>query len=158
KGKPLVRDGKYVYTDISLRMFDIRRSQGMQERKDLAAPMGPVSFMPDGRAVCSVWSESPTIWNVSRESLKEGRVLKGFGSLAHPYVFSPDQRRAVVLVHGVLRLVDVEKETTLKQWTLDETVYNYAFSPDGRYLAVSLVTGPIYILRLDAPPAPVSEK
>ena len=29
---------------------------------------------------------------------------------------------------------------------------------DGRYLAVSLVTGPIYILRLDAPPAPVSEK
>ena len=39
KGKPLIKDGKYVYQDISLRMFDIRRSQGIQERKDLAAPI-----------------------------------------------------------------------------------------------------------------------
>jgi WD40 repeat protein len=158
KGKPLMKDGKYVYTDIALRMFDNRRGQGLQERKDLAAPMGPVSFLPDGRAVCAVWNESPTIWDVSRESLKEGKVLKGFGSLAHPYVFSPDQRFAVVPVNNALRLVDLEKETTLRQWTFDETVYNYVFSPDGRYLAISLVTGPIYILRLEPSPAPASGK
>ncbi len=151
KGKPLMKDGKYVYQDIAFRMFDIRRGQGMQERKDMGVPMGPVSFLPDGRAVCTLWSDAPTVWNVSREALKEARPLKGLTSLGHPSVFSPDQRRVVL---GNLHLVDMDKETTLKQWAFDEVIYNYAFSPDGRYLAVSLVTGPVYILRLSEPPPP----
>jgi hypothetical protein len=57
-----------------------------------------------------------------------------------------------------VQLIDLDNEKVLKTWSFDETVYSYSFSPDGRYLAVSLVTGPVYILRLQDPPKPVRGK
>ena len=90
--------------------------------------------------------------------MKEVKALKGFSALGHPTVISADQKRVAILVRGVLNLVDLESEKVLKTWLFDEIVYNYAFSPDGRYLAVSLVTGPTYVLRLEELPASKGER
>ena len=50
-------------------------------------------------------------------------------------------------------LYDLAKKTILKKWSLQEYISGVTFSPDGRYLALGLYTGPVYILRLAEPPA-----
>jgi hypothetical protein len=152
KGKPLIKDGKHVYQDIALRLFDLRQGRGVQERQDLPTPVGPISYLPDRRVSLSLWSAAPSLWDVSPMGLKETRSAKALSQFGNPSVYSADARRA--LIGGApLRLLDLEKETALKMWSFDEIVSGYRFSPDGRYIAVSMITGPVYILRLEEPPA-----
>jgi hypothetical protein len=89
-------------------------------------------------------------WDLPETGLKQAaEVAVGAGYLCRVQV-SPDGRH--VCTHGTdnrITLLDAATRKKLREWTLPEYVGVEAFSPDSRYLAISLATGVIYILRLD---------
>src|SRR5207237_7350247 len=118
KRQPVMKDGKYVYQDIALRLFDLKTGKKLREREDLEVPVGPISFRPDGQPFVSLWNAAPQFWEATRDALKEGRELKDLAvaGKGHPYVFSPDGKSYLA---GLINQVAVESATALRSLFFD---------------------------------------
>lgn len=153
-GKIVTKDNLPQYLDCTLRLFDLQSGALVKEETKLKYPVYSVAFAPAGRqAVCSLWQSNTRLWDVSPEQLKDKGELKTGVTYAHRHVFAPDGRR-LATVGNEYRLVvyDLQKGSVIWQWAPPEYINGTDFSPDGRYLAVALRTGPVYVLRLtDAP-------
>jgi len=158
-GKLVIKDGKYQYVDCTLRLWDLQRGEKLNEAEKLAAPVASVAFAPDGRrAACSLWNTHTHLWDVAPTGLKDTGAIKATAGYTYLHVFSPDGRRLATTGNDyVLRVLDLATGKVAWQWTPAETLAAVTFSPDSRYLAVSIQTGPVYILRLAEPPAPTSK-
>ena len=157
--KIVLKDGKYQYVDCTLRLWDLQRGEKLSEAEKLGAPVASVAFAPDGRrAACSLWYTHTHLWDVSPMGLKDTGELKATAAYTYLHVFSPDGRRlATTGTDYVLRVLDPVTGKVVWQWTPAETLAAVTFSPDSRYLAVSIQTGPVYIIRLAEPPGPASK-
>jgi WD40 repeat protein len=157
KGKIKTKDGQYVYADCTLRLLDVKDGSLVKEVKDLKYPVSSVAFAPDSRqAVASLWRSNTHLWDVSTEAIKDQGEMKTGCTWAHLHVFSPDGRvLATKGQEGRLVLFDRITGKVIWQWVPEEAIRSICFSPGGRYLAVALITGPVYILRL-TPPAKVT--
>jgi WD40 repeat protein len=151
-GKPVVKDGQPVWVDPSLRMWEL--ATGKENKKAMSSPVYSVAVSPDGKEAFTGQNEPlARRWKVGAGELTplEGE-LKGAVYYPTPMTFSPDGTQLVTrYMDGRMILWDVAKGTRIREWTtIPENIGHVAFSPDGRYLAVSLGTGVIYILRLAA--------
>jgi WD40 repeat protein len=159
-GKIVTIKGEYQYTDCTIRLWDVRDGRLKKDITNLEKPVSNLTFSPDGRTfACGMWYKPSSLWQASIEALTKKAEVKNTSVWSHQHAFSPDGKRLVTLGNdGKLRLTDVASDKVLKDWVLGETIAHFTFSPDNRYLAVSIITGPVYILRLEEPPAAVSGK
>lgn len=146
--QPVVKDGRYVYQELSQRLYELKKGLLLRERNDLLAPSVAATFRPDGQPYVTLWHGPPQLWEATKDALKEGAELKELNQpgRGHPYVFAPDGKTYLT---GSLNLVEVSTGKILKTLTFDEGIQTYSFAPDGRHISVALVTGPVYILRLE---------
>jgi WD40 repeat protein len=144
------KDGNYVYIDANLRVWDPDTGK-LVHKQPSKLPVSGVAFTPDSRqALSCAWEPILRFWDLPEGGLKQSaQVNVGAGYLYRIQV-SPDGRH--VCTHGTdnrITLLDAATRKKLREWSLPEYVGVEAFSPDSRYLAISLATGVIYVLRLD---------
>jgi WD40 repeat protein len=153
-GKIVTIDGKYQYEDCSIRLWDLRDGKMKKEVVNLERPVSNLTFSPDGKTfACGAWERPIHLWEGTMEGLKKKVEVKNTSLWSHLVAFSPDGKRMVTLGNDYkLRLTDLTTDKVLKEWSFAELIAHAVFSLDSRYLAVSIQTGPVYILRLDDPP------
>jgi WD40 repeat protein len=153
--KPVLRDGKPVYTDCVLRLWDVEQGKKLHVDRSFATPLSALAFSADGREYFTAARE-PRLrrWGLGDGTPAERQALAGETHYAVRVLATPDGRRLVT--HGLdgrLVVWDLTSGARLKDWALPEVVDGLALAPDGRHLAVGLGTGVAYVLRLAEPPA-----
>jgi WD40 repeat protein len=155
QGKPVTRDGHYVYTDCVLRLWDAAAGKELDVNKSATTPVGPAAFSPDGRSAYSGVYTEPALhkWDVSKQTLAEGSKFTAAAGYPLAVLPAPDGRAVATRgLDGKIVVWDVETGKKLYEVTAGaENVAGMAYAPDGRHLAVGLTTGVTYIVRL-APP------
>jgi WD40 repeat protein len=150
-GRPVVKDGKYVYIDCMTRLWDAEQATPLSEWKVHETPVNAVAFSADGRQALACAAEtSVRRWTVSPPS-DAAAAPAWAGGAVRRLLPSPDGR--LLATFGPDRTLVVWELATgkrLHQWDLAETPGQLAFAPDSRHLAVSIATGPVYVLRLAA--------
>jgi WD40 repeat protein len=151
-GNIVIRDGKYVYTDCCLRVWDVEKGVESQTLKDFTTPVYAVGFAADGKqAFGGVYEPILRRYDVGPKNLtatKEGE-LKGASGYFAGLVFSADGALMVSRTVDYKVIVwDLASGKRLREWALPETVQHVAIAPDSRHLAVSLSTGVVYVMRL----------
>jgi WD40 repeat protein len=149
-GRLVVKDGKYVLVDCTTRLWSTEESSPLREFKMSALPIGAVAFSADGRhALASGGETALWRWAVGPPPT-EAKVWLGWAAGAVRRLLpSPDGR--LLATFGPDRTLVVWEMATgkrLHQWDLAETPGQMAFAPDSRHLAVTIATGPVYVLRL----------
>ncbi|MEZ6243313.1 MAG: protein kinase [Phycisphaerales bacterium] len=130
-------------TDGSVRLWDVRRGQGIQTITRSGAFLVDVTSSPDGRrlAVCADRGDITIHDLASGEVLQRWTLAPSDGAL-RDLVFSPDGRRAAVTFsQGQVQLRDADSGEVIER--LSGPVLRRAtavklrgsFSPDGRYYA-----------------------
>jgi WD40 repeat protein len=152
-GKYVVRDGKYVYTDCLLRLWDVESGDCVFVEKSATTPLYSVAFSADGRRALSgalepVWKQ----WELAESKLKpvEGKTeVSPYAGLMVP---SPDGRTLVVRSHtSAIVVFDLAGGRRPRELMFHEGVVGLAMASDSRHLAVGLATGVVYLLRLGPP-------
>jgi len=155
-GKPVLKDGQYVYYDTILRLWDVDKGTEVQTLKTIhTAPVAPGFFSLDSKDFfsCDAYQTTLLRRNVA-EPLKA--ATPAFSALK-PSVYSfqlvPDGKTLLTMGTGYqISIWDLPDLKLRYQWNLPEVVGHIHLASDNRHLAVALGTGVIYILRL-APPA-----
>ena len=156
KGEIVVKDGRNQFTDCTLRLWDVASGELLQAAKGFSDPFQCVAFFPDSKQIASGsggYDTATRFWSLQGETLNETRTFKGTSSAVQLLAVSPDGRRLVTMgPDGKLIEWDLATGKRLWEWAPEEYVHSLTFAADSRHVAVSLGTGPVYVLRL-APPA-----
>ncbi len=150
KGRILIKDGKYVYEDTTLRFWDADKGEESPVKRDTAIPARAAAFFPSGKEVLLGTGDYLfQRWKLDGGKLTEAPAWKMPAGV--PYAFIPAPDGTFVLVqhstHGFVKMDPAGK--TLGAWTTQEPVGGLALAPDGRHVAVGLTTGVTLILRLE---------
>jgi WD40 repeat protein len=152
-GQPVVKDGRYVYTDCYLRLWDAETGAALHKHL-LPLPIYGVAFTPNNQRVLTSALEETVVrfWDLPDKAPKEVDTLPGLATYVFLMQYSPDGRY-LLTQEGSYRIIlwDAATKKKLKEWSLPEYTGNLAFAPDSRHLAISLVTGVTYVLRLEGP-------
>ncbi len=138
-GQPVIVDGKYVYVDPVLRLFNLDDGKLLHAVKSYAQPVSGAAFSPDGRRVLVTTSEPQARQlDLSGPEPKEGEP-----------VFSPDGKRVATVGPDASVVVwDAAGGQAVVKWNLPENVGHVSWAGDGRHLAVTAATGVVYVMRL----------
>jgi WD40 repeat protein len=152
-GKIVVRDGKYVYTDCCLRVWDVEKGTEAQVLKDFETPVYAVAYGADGKqAFGGVYEPVLRRFDAGPNGLltaaKMGELKGSSGYFAGPVVSADGALLVSRHLDGKVIVWDLASGKRLREWGFAETVQHVAFAPDSRHLAVSLATGVVYVLRL----------
>jgi WD40 repeat protein len=149
-GKIVTKNGKYVYTDCVLRLWDAEKAEETAAIKDSETPFYSTSFSADGKSVfAGAYEPSVRRWKLSGEKLVEADRLKGASGYAYSIQPTPDGKQAITVgLDYQVALWDLATGKRVRQWTFGEQLGGVALSHDSRHLAVGLATGVVYILRL----------
>jgi WD40 repeat protein len=149
-GKYVYKDGAHVYTDCMVRMFEVETGEEVSREKSFTLPIYSAGFAVDGRqAFTGLYEPALRRWEAMPAGLKKAAGWKGGSGYVHFMRFSPDGKQMVTSgLDGQVVLWELAAGKRLRQWTLQEQVANVAYASDSRHLAVSLMTGVVYILRL----------
>jgi WD40 repeat protein len=150
KGRIVVKDGKYVYTDCVMRLWDRESAEEVTSVKDAPTPFYSAAFSADG-ATLYAGNYEPVLrrFGFAANKLKEADAWKGVSGYASGIWPTPDGK--YVLTRGVstsLVLWDVSTGKQVKNWAFQEQMGGVAISGDSRHVAVGLGTGVIYVLRI----------
>jgi WD40 repeat protein len=153
-GLPVLKNGRYVFEDCTVRLWDLKTGLEVSCNTDYTVPLSSVAFAVDGRQAFSGASEATLRrWDVSAHVLRAADTLTAGSGAATLLAPSPDGKTlATSGLDSKVILWDLADKKRLREWTLAETVGGLGFAPDSRHLAITLATGPIYILRLEPEP------
>jgi WD40 repeat protein len=158
KGRLLIKDGKYVYEDTTLRVFDAEKGGKPIASADTALPARDIKLFPTSRDLLVATGDNLfRAWKLEGEKLTETPAWKLAAGLPYTLLPSPDGSFALVQhsTHGFVKLSAEGKQ--LGAWTTTEALGGMALSPDSRHVALGLATGVVLILRIESAPA-TSEK
>jgi WD40 repeat protein len=146
-----VRLGGLVPVDCSVRMWDPTSGKELARMDKHTRPISAVAFTADGQRVLSTALDRTVLqWDPDKPDAPA--ALPGVDDYMASLAVAPDgQTLAGMGASGKLFLWDVASGKKLRQWQLDEGAPWIAIAPDSRHLAIALVGGPVYVLRL-APP------
>jgi WD40 repeat protein len=149
-GKLIYKDGALLYTDCQVRMFDVEKGEEISREKSFTKPIYSLGYAVDGRqAFTGVYEPALRRWEATPAGLKKATGWEGSSGYVQFMRFSPDGKHMVTSgLDGQVVLWELATGKRLRQWTLHELVANVAYASDTRHLAVSLMTGVVYILRL----------
>lgn len=158
-GSYLYKDGKIVeinkvpqYTDTTIRIWDAANGTELAVIKGHKKPVRQAFYSPDGKFLYSGGDEGVLVRREMADLNKpELPVLSGVSPLTFGFQFSPDGTRLLGASSVEVKLWDLATETLLREFSLEEAITHVCFASDSRHLAVSLVTGVIYIFRLTPP-------
>jgi WD40 repeat protein len=151
-GRPVLKNGKHVYTDCQLKLWDLSKSEELVSIKEAPTPFYAAGFSADGRTLFA-GNYEPVLrrWSFSGSKLTELKPWKGVSGYVHGIWATPDGKH--LLTRGLdsqLILWELASGKRLKQWTFQEQMGGVAIAADSRHIAVGLGTGVVYILRLSA--------
>ncbi len=152
-GKHIIKDGKYVWTDCKLRLWDPQTGEEMAEIPEAKTGFYSTCFSADGRQVFAGNYEDPALRRFALDGSKtsEQTTLKGTHNYASGVLTTPDGKQVLTrYLDGKVILWDLLTGKRLREWTFNEQLGGLALSHDSRHLAVGLGTDVIYILRLGA--------
>jgi len=151
-GKIVVKDGKHVYTDCLLRLFDVDSGKPLHELEAGDTPVYATGFSADGKeAYGGIYEPKLRRWKINDGKLDPVKdpLLDNTAGYPHNLVRSPDGK--ALFLRGSNQSVtqwDAVTGKKVREWTLPEYMGNQSLSSDGRHLAIPLRTGVIYVLRL----------
>jgi WD40 repeat protein len=150
-GKLVTKNGRYVYTDCILKLWDVGKSEELLALKEADTPFYSASFTADGRMLLAGNYEAALRrWNFDASKLTETTKWKGSSGYVHGIWPTPDGKYLLTRgLDGLLVLWDLASGKRLRQWTFHEQMGGVAIAGDSRHIAVGLGTGVIYILRLE---------
>ncbi len=152
-GKIVYKAGAVVYTDCVLRRWDLESGAEVSAIKDSDVPFYSATFSADSRQLfAGPYLAMIRRWAVKDKKTEELPPWKGSAAYVHQMLASPDGK--AVLTRGLDGKVIVWEKASgrrLYEWTFQENIGLMAISSDSRHLAVGLVTGVVYVMRL-APP------
>jgi WD40 repeat protein len=156
ENKPILdKAGNYTYINCFVQLWETEGGKEVDVYKGHATPVGTVLFTPDGKQVLSHSSEA----QIRRQEVTDVKVKelpalpKWPAGTVDIVAASPDGK--LLATRGPSASVVVWNAATgeqVKSWNLNEVVGGLSFSPDNRYLAVTLALGPVYVLRVAEPP------
>jgi WD40 repeat protein len=152
-GKIVIQDGKYVYTDCVLRLWDLEKGDEILAVKDATTPFYSTSFSADGQHVYGGNYEATLRrWALEGTKLREESPLKANYGYVYAVVPTPDGKQ-VITVGSDYRVIvwDLGSGKRVREWSFTEQLGGIALAHDSRHLAVGLGTGVIYLLRLGEP-------
>jgi WD40 repeat protein len=151
-GFPVYKNGQYVYEDCTVRLWDTQAGKELDCNMDHTVPLASVAFAAAGQRAFTGASDSTfRFWEVSASRLRTADTVKGSLGAVSLLTPSPDGKTlASYGPDGKVIVWDLATKRRLREWTMEELVGGLAFAPDSRHLAVTLATGVIYILRLEA--------
>lgn len=153
-GRPITKDGKYVYVDPTLRLWDAENGKELHA-VTCSAALARTAFIPDGRGLSSAWDGANLIWDLTGPQPRETASLQGRSGYATLLVPSPDGTKlATRWSNGMLILWDLDTGKVLREWSLPESLAGLAWASDSRHLVLGYGTGVINILRLEPLKAP----
>jgi WD40 repeat protein len=152
-GKLVLRDGKYVYTDCVLRLWDADGGSEVATIKDADTPWYSAGFSPDDRYLFAGNYEARLrCWLLDGKKIKEVKPWKAGYGYVNAMLFTPDGRAMVTRgLDGKIIVWDLATGKRLHEWVFHEHVGGLAVAADSRHLGVALTTGVVYILRLRGP-------
>jgi WD40 repeat protein len=156
-GKYVLKNGKHVWTDCILKLWDVDKSEELLALKQADTPFYAANFSADGRMLLAAnYDQNLRRWHFTANKPVETTPWKGSSGHAHGIWPTPDGK--YLLTRGLdyqLILWDMATGKRLKQWTFQEQMGGVAVGADSRHIAVGLGTGVVYMLRLS--PASGSE-
>jgi WD40 repeat protein len=149
-GKIVIKDGKYVYTDCMLRLWDAASGEETVTIRDAESPFYATSFSADGRYIFACnYEPAMRRWLLEGTKTTELTPFKGTVAYGYGVLPTPDGRQVLTRgLDGKVILWDLLSGKRLREWTFAEQLGGLALSHDSRHLAVGLGTGVVYILRL----------
>jgi WD40 repeat protein len=154
-GKPVLVDGKHVFTDTVVRVWDSESGKELYQNKSFSLPIYGLASVPGTHDAFTGAYTEPMIhkWEVSASAMKEAEGIKGQAGYAYLIAASPDGKKLAVRgLDGSVVLYDIATGKQINAWGIPEVIANIAFSSDSRYLSFALYTGVAYVLRLEKPP------
>jgi WD40 repeat protein len=149
-GRPVVKNGKYVFVDCVTRLWDVEQAGPVAEWKKHTMPVNAVAFSADGGQALACADElGVRRWTNATTPTEMPPAPTWASGVVRRLAPSPDGR--LLATFGPDHTLVVWELTTgkrLREWDLAEYAGDLAFAPDSRHLAVSLSTGPVYVLRL----------
>jgi WD40 repeat protein len=140
-----------VPVDCSVRLWDAASGKELAHMDKHTRPVYAVAFTADGqRAISADLDGTVLLWDPDKPAAPT--ALPGADDYVTALAVAPDgQTVAGMGAKGKIVLWDVASGKKLRQWQLDEGATCIAFAPDSRHLAIALVGGPVYLLRLSSP-------
>jgi WD40 repeat protein len=149
-GKHILKDGKYVWTDCKLRLWNTVGGEEIADIPEATTPFYSTCFSADGREFFA-GNYEPALRRFALEGSKvtELSPIKGTALYASGALPTPDGKQLLTrYLDGKVILWDLLTSKRVREWTFAEQLGGLALSHDSRHLAVGLGTGVIYILRL----------
>jgi WD40 repeat protein len=149
KGRYLIKGGKYVPKDCSLRVFDVESGRERLKWSKYEHAPAHVAWRIDRPELLVVEYPYQVVpVEVGEKELKPGKAWEPLGVRT---VLTPDGRYAYTQAHATVTKIDVRTGKPASKWTMPEQVAHLTLASDGRHLAVGLETGVVYIMRTEAP-------
>jgi serine/threonine-protein kinase len=145
----VVKDGRMQTVDATVRLFDLESGKELLTLPGHVGHVGSMAFLPGGRqALSAAYDPNMRLWNMDGDKAGQAVLLQGSSTCNTLLGIAPDGKTCLVAQDsGHLVEWDLVARKMMRTWPIEEN-FGGALSPDGRYVALGLHRGPIYILRI----------
>jgi WD40 repeat protein len=148
-GKIVYKDGKALFDDCTVRLWDRETGKELYIFKDQDVPIYSVAFSADSRRIFYGTYDAKLRQFDITSAPRQLPAIKGSAGVVYTVTTSADGTlMATVGLDGKIILWDQNTLKRLREWTMSEVVYRVRFAPDSRHLAIHMGTGVILVVRV----------
>jgi WD40 repeat protein/tRNA A-37 threonylcarbamoyl transferase component Bud32 len=140
--------------DGKLRLWNVATGSERWVAPESIGAIAALAFSPDGKTVAAGGGDDRFVhlFDVAGQSVRG--TLSGHANRITGLAYSPVENIiAASGLDGRIIVWNAESRNVIREWQLPGIVWNVAFAPDGRHLAVANSNGTIYILQVPPPAA-----
>lgn len=127
-------------TDSTIHLWDAAQGKLLRVLRGHTGEVNAVIFSPDNKLlISSGYDRNLIVWNAATGKIQR-KIELPLWSIA--LTFAPDGTLAAACQDGTIEVLNVEKGTKLRKFSIEYGINAVAFSPDGQYL---ITAGPVTI-------------